>query len=225
MSLYSRFVTSNRLKTRYVIAVVLFVIVSSGFASLADEVRDGDTLPIDRYILTAIYSGLSSPTMDAIVSAGTYAGGVPFIVTVTVGLLAYLTYRKAYSKALFLGLVMAGTACANIVLKLFFERQRPDLWQQIVEEVTFSFPSGHAMGSMAIGLSIITLTWNTKWRTLIVLATTTYIIFIGFTRLYLGVHYPSDILAGWILSAGWVALLIILLRVSDRLEQQESLQN
>jgi undecaprenyl-diphosphatase len=127
-----------------------------------------------------------------------------------------LVYIKAYSKALFLGLVMAGTGAANVVLKLFFERQRPDLWQQIVKETTFSFPSGHAMGSMAIGLTVVLLAWHTRFRIPVLIAAIFYVLFIGFSRLYLGVHYPTDIAAGWLLAAGWVSILFIMLRINGR---------
>ncbi len=216
MSFYSRFKSSRFLKGRYLAALLIFIVVSSGFAALADEVREGDTLPADRYILTSINQTLQNPALDQIALFGTNAGGVPFLVALTIAFVIAFIVMKAYSKALFLGLVMAGTGAANIVLKLFFERQRPDLWQQLVQEATFSFPSGHSMGSMAIGLTAVVLAWRTKWRVPVIIAAATYVAFIGFTRLYLGVHYPTDVLAGWMLAAGWVGILYITLRINGR---------
>lgn len=224
MKFYSKFFLSRYLKLRYVIALSLFVLVTAGFASLADEVRDGDTLPIDRAVLTSINSNLSNPVLDAFIPVATNLAGVLFLLVLTMLIVGILIVKKLYSKALFLGLVMTGAGIANLTLKLLFERQRPELWQRLVEEATFSFPSGHAMGSMAFGLAVIALCWSTKWRKPVAFTMSLYIIFIGFSRLYLGVHYPSDILAGWILSAGWVSLLVLLLRInkgiaSDTLSQ------
>ena len=214
MSFYSQFKSSKFLKSRYGFALVLFVAVSTVFAALADEIREGETLPVDSYILTAINENLSSPILDQVVVFGTNAAGVPFVIALTIAGISLLVIRKSYSKALFLGLVMGGTGAANIVLKLLFERQRPDLWQHLVNEDTFSFPSGHAMGSMAIGLTVVLLAWRTKWRVPITVAAALYVVFIGFSRLYLGVHYPTDILAGWLLAAGWVGTLYIVLQIN-----------
>lgn len=216
MSFYSRFRTSKFLKRRYFAALIVFIVVSSGFAALADEVREGDTLPADQYILTTINQNLENPVLDQIAVYGTNAGGVPFLIGLTIAAVVILIIMKAYSKALFLGLVMAGTGAVNVILKLFFERQRPELWQQIVEEATFSFPSGHSMGSMAIGLTAVLLVWRTKWRVPVLVLAILYVVFIGFTRLYLGVHYPTDVIAGWMLAAGWVGILYVMLRINGR---------
>lgn len=216
MSFYTRFRSSAPQKLRYAVAVILFVVVSGAFSGLADEVRDGDTLPGDTYILRWINDNLSHPRLDSVISIGTDAGGVPALTLLTVGLTIWLIRKKAYSKALFLGLVMIGTGAANTTLKLLFERQRPDLWQRLVEETTFSFPSGHAMGSMAIGLTLVVLAWHTKWRAAVIALTVGYVLFIGFSRLYLGVHYPTDIAAGWLLAAGWVGMVYLLVQVKGR---------
>ncbi|MBC7512377.1 phosphatase PAP2 family protein [Candidatus Saccharibacteria bacterium] len=214
MSFYSQFKASKFLKGRYIVALLLFVAVSSVFAALADEIGEGETLPLDRYVLTAINENLSSPILDQVALVGTNAAGVPVVIGLTILGVIMLVIRKSYSKALFLGLVMAGTGAANTVLKLFFERQRPDLWQHLVNEDTFSFPSGHAMGSMAIGLTVVLLAWRTKWRIPITIGAVLYVLFIGFSRLYLGVHYPTDVLAGWLLAAGWVSTLYMVLQIN-----------
>ena len=76
----------------------------------------------------------------------------------------------------------------------------------------YSFHSGHAMASMALSASVIFLLWKTKYRLLAIIIGALYILTIGLTRMYLGEHYPSDILAGWLISLAWVVLVAFILR-------------
>jgi membrane-associated phospholipid phosphatase len=81
------------------------------------------------------------------------------------------------------------------------------LWQQIVIEKGYSFPSGHAMISCALAITIMILCWPTRWRRLAIIGGTIYFILVGISRLYLGVHYPSDVLGGWCVSIAWLYLV------------------
>ena len=107
---------------------------------------------------------------------------------------------------------MAGATVMNQVLKYIFERARPQLWEQLVHETSYSFPSGHAMVSAALGLAVVAALWNSRWRWWAVGVATVYILFVGFSRLYLGVHYPTDVLGGWLVSAAWVTAVALVLR-------------
>jgi undecaprenyl-diphosphatase len=121
---------------------------------------------------------------------------------------ALLTVKKKYDKALFVALAIGGVALLNTLLKTLFERPRPDLWEWLVTETSFSFPSGHSVASATLALSIVLLLWNTRWRVLALGGGLTYLAVVGFSRMYLGVHYPSDVLGGWLLACTWVALLV-----------------
>ena len=92
----------------------------------------------------------------------------------------------------------------NVCAKLFFSRQRPQLWETIVTEKSFSFPSGHSIGSMSFAAALTLLAWPTRWRWPVAIGALSFAITIGLTRLYLGVHYPSDVAAGWCAALVWV---------------------
>jgi len=204
MSLYSDLTAHKKPKLLLALAFGVFIASVGTFASLADEVREGGTLSFDNAVLLAI-NAQSSPLLDTVFVIGTNLGGVFVVAFTTAFLIAMLVLKRQYSKALLTAIIIGGTTLANLFLKLFFERSRPELWERLVVEQSFSFPSGHAMASMALGLTIILLTWNTRWRVLALVMSILYIFFIAASRLYLGVHYPTDILAGWIVSSLWVA--------------------
>ena len=102
----------------------------------------------------------------------------------------------------------------STVSKLIFGRARPELWESIVSESTYSFPSGHAMASMATVAALLVLYRRRSALPWIAMAGVIYVIAIGFSRLYLGVHYPSDVLAGWAASIAWVVGIAALMRPS-----------
>ena len=105
-------------------------------------------------------------------------------------------------------MTVGGAAVANLVLKLLFHRDRPSLWHPSVVETSFSFPSGHAMLSAALILSIIFIVWKTRLRLASIVIGSILILLIGTSRLYLGVHYPSDVAAGWCASLAWIVVVV-----------------
>jgi len=183
------------------------------FVELVEEVFEGDTLFFDEAILNGI-NHFSSPFLDTFFVVITQLGGVFGSIALTAILLIILLRRKMYQKALIVGATVAGAALLNVILKLVFERTRPDLWEQLVIETSFSFPSGHSMITAALGLSLIFICWNTRYRWLAVVLGSSFIIVIGFSRLYLGVHYPTDVLAGWVVSAAWLSTVVTIVNVN-----------
>jgi len=191
---------------------VVFVLLIVAFVELVEEVFEGETLFYDEAILNGI-NGFSTPFFDNFFVIITQLGGVFGIIAFTTILLAILLRRKLYQKALIVGATVAGAALLNVVLKLIFERTRPDLWEQLIVETSFSFPSGHSMITAALGLSLIFICWNTRYRWLAVALGSSFIIVIGFSRLYLGVHYPTDVLAGWVVSAAWLFIVVTVVNI------------
>lgn len=191
----------------------VFMLLIVAFVELVEEVFEGETLFYDEAILNGINS-FSTPLFDSFFVGITQLGGVFGIIILTTILLALLLRRKLYQKALIVGATVAGAGVLNIVLKLIFERARPDLWEQLIVETSFSFPSGHAMITAALGLSLIFICWNTRFRWLAVALGSSFIIVIGFSRLYLGVHYPTDILAGWVVSGAWLSTVVTIVNVN-----------
>ena len=200
------------------LAFVVFAGLMALFAWIVEEVGEGDTLAFDEAVLRW-FEGIHAPWLDQFVSLTTNLGGtigVAAIIVATLGLLLWKHKRRA---AMQFGLGIAGTVGLNLILKSIFTRARPDLWEQIVIENSYSFPSGHAMASSALAFSFILIFWQTRYRWLVTTLAIIYMVFVGMTRLYLGVHYPSDIVAGWTMSAIWVivvAVLIGTLRVRKR---------
>ena len=207
-----KYISEHKLATLAVYFSVFMLLVVA-FVEIVEEVFEGETLFYDEAILKGI-NGFSTPFFDTFFVVITQFGGVFGIIALTAILLGLLLRRKMYKNALIVGATVAGAAILNVILKLIFERTRPDLWEQLIVETSFSFPSGHSMITAALGLSLIFICWNTRFRWLAVALGSSFIIVIGFSRLYLGVHYPTDILAGWVVSAAWLSTVVTIVNVN-----------
>lgn len=188
------------------IALVAFTIPVSLFLGIADEIREGDSLFFDTSLLYAIHT-LSNPILDTFFLAATDAGGVvgvSVISAVSIGLFYRYGHRR---QAALYAFAVGGAAIINLLLKTVFQRMRPDLWAQLVTEKSFSFPSGHAMASSAVAFSMMVIFWPTRWRWYAVTIAGFYMLAVSLSRLYLGVHYPSDVLGGWLVSAAWILVV------------------
>lgn len=179
------------------------------FAELADEIHEQEALVFDVPVLEYAH-GLSRAGLDRLFTVfsklGYQWGVVPFDIALVVALVALRRFREASFAALALG----GSGLLNIVAKQFFARERPSLWESIAPEHNFSFPSGHAMGSMTLLVALALLSWPTRWRWPVIGLMLPFTLVVGFSRLYLGVHYPSDILAGWAVATAWVVAVYLL---------------
>ena len=181
-------------------------LVATVFMYLAREVSEGETARIDDRILLAI-NHRATTTLDTIVVWATELGGVIAVSTISLLLIALYAFKKQWRSAAMIALSIGGAGVLNFGLKLLFERSRPELWTHLVTESSYSFPSGHAMLSSALALALVSIFWGTKYRVAVAIVAALYIAMIGFTRLYLGVHYPSDIIAGWCASFAWVIIV------------------
>ena len=173
-----------------------------GFAELADEVREGEPFEFDEPILY-LARDLANAGFDRafqLFSALGYEWGV---VPLDILLVAALALKRRVREALFAGLALAGSALLNLGTKQLFARERPSLWESIAPEHTYSFPSGHAMGSMTLAWVCVLLAWRTRWRFPVLAVVTAFTLLVGLSRVYLGVHFPSDILAGWAAASIW----------------------
>jgi len=181
------------------------------FCILAVLVSTGVTQSFDSAVLLWI-NQYANATLDAFFVSFTQLGGLVFMVVAGLALLAYFLYKKRYSDALFAAVSLGGVAVVNVILKSIFERPRPDLWDWLIHETSMSFPSGHATATMALAMCILILVWRTKWRLAACITLFLYVVSIGISRLYLGVHYPTDILGGWLLGIAWVTFVAWMIR-------------
>ncbi|HVJ37712.1 MAG TPA: phosphatase PAP2 family protein [Stenotrophomonas sp.] len=180
------------------------------FANLAEEVHELEDFFFDDPLLWHLRAWASSGLdgFFVLVSKLGYQWGLIPADTLVVLLLLGL---RRWREASFAFLAFVGSALLNVGAKHFFQRQRPSLWESIAPESTFSFPSGHAMGSMTLAAVLVALAWQTRWRWPVAIAAVLFVLLVGLSRVYLGVHYPSDILAGWCAALAWVMGLYLLL--------------
>ena len=186
------------------------------FVELADEVHELEALYFDDPLLWRAHA-MAGPALDRFfifVSAIGYQWGV---VPVDIALTISLLIARRWREATFAGVSFAGSALLNMATKRFFQRDRPTLWESIAPEHTFSFPSGHAMGSATLAMVVILLCWHTRWRWLAVVLAGSFALLVGASRIYLGVHYPSDILGGFAAGVAWVSgVYLVLFRMRGR---------
>jgi membrane-associated phospholipid phosphatase len=197
---------SRRMFGRLLAVFIAFSVPIVTFAVLANDVRERERIPGDARVLSWVHS-LASPLLDRLALVATMLGEPIVVVAVTLlgaGYLLYLRRKRAMTLLLF---GVGGAALINVVIKALLQRPRPTLWAPLVTETGYSFPSGHAMTSCALAASVVVLLWPTKWRWLALAIGAVYTLAVGISRSYLGVHYPTDVVAGWCVSFVWVLLV------------------
>jgi membrane-associated phospholipid phosphatase len=185
------------------------------FGALAEDVWEGDGIGWDVPVLRAVHAH-SSPAADrwmvALTRVGYQYGTVPGAVL----LVAWLVYRRRRRDAVFATLAVGGAGVLVTMLKLLFRRVRPDLWVSVAPETDYGFPSGHATLNTALAATLVALLWRTRWRWPAVVVGIVWVIAVDLSRLYLGVHFPSDVSAGTAGAFAWVlGLRYILPREPD----------
>jgi membrane-associated phospholipid phosphatase/protein tyrosine phosphatase (PTP) superfamily phosphohydrolase (DUF442 family) len=183
------------------------------FGWLAENVWNRDGLTCDVSILTAIHRH-ATPVRDVLMVWVTRAGGVKAVLALAVLTVVVLSRKAVWRHAAFLAGAVGGALLLDWFIKNAIHRIRPHLWLSPAPEFDFGFPSGHATGTMALVLALGMIAWRTRWRYTALFCGALYVGSVGFSRLYLGVHYPSDVLGGWILSFALVNGLILARRIS-----------
>jgi membrane-associated phospholipid phosphatase len=183
-------------------------------AHLSDEVLEQEALLFDETILLSIHQW-SSPTLDQVMLLITQLGNPTALVPLACISISWLSWRRQWHIALLFFVTGLGGAVLSTGLKLFFGKARPQLWPQLITETTYSFPSGHALGSMVLyGLMAYLIAHQFPRRAgLIYSAAAVLIGAIGFSRLYLGVHWPTDVLAGYSIGFLWLFVCTALFRL------------
>ena len=207
------------------VLIVLAICAASlwGFIKTADAVFDNETQAFDSWVLTALRdpanpANLVGPIwMEEMARDVSALGGFTWITFATIALAIYLWIDDKTRMGLFLIAATASGALLSLILKSFFARPRPELVPHLSQVFTSSFPSGHSMLAAVVYLTMGSLLASViSNRTLkvyvlgIALILTTAV---GLSRVYLGVHFPTDVLAGWLAGLVWALLCWMVARV------------
>lgn len=210
---------SRRFGWALLLGLALAVMALLLFAGLADEVLEGDTRRFDDAVRLAIHRS-ASPPLTTLTRVVTSLGSVWFLTLV--GLCVVLGFLKAGRRraALLFAITMAGATLLNVVLKLSFRRTRPAPFFDTPLPSSYSFPSGHALASFcfygALAAIVTARIRSRRWRAVVWTLAALLVVPIGFSRVYLGVHYPSDVLAGYAAATVWVAVVAVVDRLFRR---------
>lgn len=191
---------------KFTLVTLLFWSLVAMFVALAGEVLEREPIRLDAWVLETIHA-YANPTLDRLMIAITTFGSTLVIIAITLVIMGILAWRGRWRQLVMFGLISIGATGMNAILKQIFQRSRPSFWQALVVEKSYSFPSGHAMASSALVFAVIVILWQTKWRRPAIIAGGVYAGLIGFSRLYLGVHFPTDILAAWCVSLAWALIV------------------
>lgn len=181
--------------------ILLLAFLSTQVTAAHSMIRAGD-LWFEHLLLAA-----RTPFLLSLFERITFFGEIP-VVTGIAGLasIAVLLFKLEKSFIAGLGTALVGSAASSYLMKAMVERARPDGLIPAIAESSFSFPSGHATLAMALYgfVAYMLCKLYPKHTTLIVTAASAIILLIGFSRLYLGVHFPSDVVAGYLLGGLWL---------------------
>lgn len=181
------------------------------FTAIAAAVLADVSIGVDRWLIERI-QGRESPALTTLAEALSFLGSTTTVIVLAVGIVVFLWAVLGHRKELLLFIVvLGGSALLNRILKAVFQRERPDIYR-LAEETGYSFPSGHSMAAFALYGALAYLLWahtaSNKGRTALVAVCLLLTLGIGLSRIYLGVHYPSDILGGYFASGVWLALTV-----------------
>jgi undecaprenyl-diphosphatase len=225
--LWQQLVRFRRLETRLLLSILIIAGLLLAFVLIAGEVMEGEPLAFDRQILLA-FRDAGNPAHPIgpawvqemardVTSLGSFA-----VLAIVVGAGAgylFLAHKRA-AAWLLLGTVLGGSAL-NTLLKFGFARPRPELVAPVARVFTASFPSGHAalaaVTYLTLGALLTRVHPSRPIRIYFITVAVVLALLIGVSRVYLGVHYPTDVLAGWCIGAAWALACWIFM---TRLQQQ-----
>ena len=228
---WRRFRTLERRELMLLMLGIGVCLLLWGFLALASEVMEGDTTTLDTRILVALRKSddPSRPIGPSWVENSlldlTAIGGPTVLGLVVVAVVGFLVLQTRYHTAIVVLATAASGELVNSVLKNVFLRPRPDVVPHLRNVTTSSFPSGHAMESAIIYLTLGAMLMRLSERRItkvysmgIAIALT---LLVGISRVYLGVHYPTDVIAGWMFGFFWASLCWI---VAKRFERETGVE-
>lgn len=197
-----------------------------GFVELSEVARDSVPHAFDTDILLAFRepgqpdNPIGPARLEGIMRDITALGSAAVLTLVTAIAFFYLLVARRITTAVFVLVAVGGGQILSSLLKLGIDRPRPELVSHLMDETTLSFPSGHAMMSavtyLTLGALITRITPTQAQRAFVMGTAVLLTALIGVSRIYLGVHWPSDVLAGWCAGFAWAMLFWLAARLVAR---------
>ncbi|MBP0724438.1 phosphatase PAP2 family protein [Bacillus sp. RG28] len=196
------------LKLKLISIFLISLVCAIGFGWIAILVGEHHLVQFDSSIISFV-QGFESPTLTSLFKFFTFIGSTPVVVVLCVLIIIYL-YKVLHhrSEIILFIVVMGGSTVLNFVLKHLFHRARPTI-HRLIQETGYSFPSGHSMEAFALYGVLAYLLWrhtsSSLGKTLLIIFSVFMTLMIGISRIYLGVHYPSDVIGAYLVSGFWLA--------------------
>ena len=214
------------------IALLLLMGAVWAFIELADEVMEGSTQKFDDWAIRALRrpddpaTPLGPPWLAEMGRDLTALGGVAVLTLLTLAIAGFLWMRRMYGAMLLLVASTLGAVAASLLLKNLFDRPRPQLVPHLSIVHTSSFPSGHSMLSAAVyltlGLLLGQFVQERLHRAYFLIIAVSLTFLVGISRVYMGVHYPTDVLTGWTAGLAWALFCWLIARFMQRRQIVES---
>jgi undecaprenyl-diphosphatase len=215
ISIKSKFTTPSTIEIKVVVALFAIVIGTLGFILIAGFVNGGSTDYFDLRVLRSLRNcnDITRPRgpewLFEFMRDITSLGGSTVVFLITFFVIGYFILQKQYNMMVLVLVAVIGGALIDLELKEIFSRVRPQIFSGFIPEKSFGFPSGHSMMATIIYLSLAALIAHLQVRRrdkIYIISVAVFLSFmIGISRIYLGVHYPTDVLGGWSLGLAWAA--------------------
>ena len=208
------------------ISAILFIVALNGFVEITNDLAENELGEIDESVTEYVIS-FRNDDLTKYFTFTTDLGDRNAYIIITIFLAGYYFFKhRSWKFILQTTLVLLLATFSNIVLKQVFNRERPSL-EHLVTVNTLSYPSGHSMSAMAFYGFLIYLCLRYRMRrwlkVVLVILLTVVILSIGLSRIYLGVHYPSDVAAGFIGGLIWIAFCAVVFNLFDLLRKRQQL--
>ena len=225
-AVWTHLASRDRDELRLLLGAFALVAITLVLMALVGNVLEGDTQHFDERLLKSLRKDDApaepvGPRWLKLAAFDITALGGPTVLGLTVaGVTGYLLLHGLYRNALFVLTASVGGWIINDALKLLFARPRPSVVPHLREVSSLSFPSGHALTSAVVFLTLGTLLMRVakkplaKWYCIAVAMGATALV--GTSRVYLGVHYPSDVVAGWLIGLSWALICWMVERMLER---------
>ena len=214
-----RLLPGERAELGVLAAIFIGAAAALCFVLVASEMREGETAAFDRAMLLAfrdpanLADPIGPPWLEGVVRDVTSLGSTALLTLIVVLSAGYLLVDRKRASAVLLLVSVIGGSVLSQVMKAVFGRARPEIVPHLMTETSLSFPSGHAMNSAILYLTLGALlarAQDGRWQQAYVFAATVLVaLVVGISRVYLGVHWPTDVIAGWCVGAAWAMACLL----------------